>query len=76
MAGCILIKDNFVYMLYFRTKVNMNANPWIFRGFNNALATSDLCFTVNKFYVFRLIEKPFLSAEKPLPHSDACYSVA
>ena len=51
-------------MLYFRTKVNMNANPWIFRGFNNALATSDLCFTVNKFYVFRLVEKPFLSARK------------
>lgn len=64
MAGCILIKDNFVYMLYFRTKVNMNANPWIFRDFNNALATSDLCFTVNKFYVFRLVEKPFLSARK------------
>ena len=64
MAGCILIKDNFVYMLYFRTKVNMNANPWIFRGFNNALVSSDLCFAVNKIYVSRLVEKPFLSARK------------
>ena len=64
MAGCILIKDNFVYMLYFRTKVNMNANPWIFRSFNNALVSSDLCFAVNKIYVFRLVEKPFLSARK------------
>lgn len=64
MAGCILIKDNFVYMLYSRTKVNMDENPWIFRGFNNALVTSDLCFAVNKFYVFRLVEKPFLSARK------------
>ena len=64
MASCIFIKDNFVYMLYFRTKVNMNANPWIFRGFNNALVSSDLCFAVNKIYVFRLVEKPFLSARK------------
>ena len=64
MAGCILIKDNFVYMLYFRTKVNMNANPWIFRGFNNALVSSDLCFAVNKIHVFRLVEKPFLSARR------------
>ncbi len=76
MAGCILIKDNFVYMLYFRTKVNMNANPWIFRGFNNALATSDLCFTVKNFTYSGLLKSLSCLPEKPLPHSDACYSVA